>query len=181
VVAKRPPAPPAGPRFEVSASYGALVPTTLAFVRHGLTVRLSAPWGRLPVAAFADVAFTTEPTATVDGRAVSARIWPIGVGVALRLVRPRWQLSGGPRVSLQIVDASAAASDGRSGSAERYSAGLGLIGDATWRFSRWVGAIVTVGAEALVPRIALKAGGTHETDLGWVQFAFTGGLLVSLP
>ncbi len=162
-------------------AYGAIVPTQTAWVRHGLTVRLAVPWGRLPLTAFVDASFTTEPSTLVDGTTIAARVWPLGAGIAVRLKRPRWQLSGGPRLSLQIVDADARAMDGRAGAARRYSAGIGLLGEVAWLFSRHVAAVVSVGAEALVPRLELTGGGPGATDLGWVQFAFSGGLLFSIP
>jgi hypothetical protein len=160
---------------------GGRAATRTDWVRHGLWVRLAVPFGRLPVAAVVDAAFTTEPTTTVDGSQVAARVWPVGAGALLRWRRGRWQLAAGPRASLQIVDAHASAADGRSGAARRYGAGLGLLGEVAWLFSRHVGAVATVGAEALVPRLALAAGGSGTTDLGWVQFAFSAGLVVSIP
>jgi hypothetical protein len=144
-----------------------------------LTVRAALLLGRW--CAFVDTGFTTAPTTTVEASAVTARVRPVGAGVALRLERPRWRLSAGPRASLQIVDAEAHALDGRVGAARRYSAGLGLSGDVTWRFSRWVGALASVGVEALVPRLQFAAGGAGTTDLGWVQFAFALGLTADLP
>jgi hypothetical protein len=180
VAAQASPAPRARDRIEVEALYGAMVPTNVAWVRHGLTLRLSAPWGRLPVAVFADAAFTTAPTVSVDGHPVTARVWPVGVGVALRLKRPRWQISGGPRVSLQIIDATATAGS-QSGSARRYSAGLGALGEGAWIFSRYVAAVASITVEALVPRRRFQAGGPGATDLGWVQFGFNAGLFVIIP
>jgi hypothetical protein len=176
-------AAPSGPRrswLEATVAYGAIVPTTVAWVRHGLTVRLAVPWGRLPVTTFVDTAFNTDPTTQVDGAPVHARVWPVGAGISVRLRRPRWQLSGGPRVSLQIVDADAQAG-ARRGTAERYSAGLGAIGEVAWLFSRHVGLVASVSAEALVPRLTFSAGGSGTTDLGWVQFGFTAGLVFSIP
>jgi hypothetical protein len=163
-----------------TAAYGVTVPTTADWLRHGLTVRLAMPWGRWPVAAFVDAAFTTEPSVTIDGRAISARIWPVGAGVALALERPRWHLAGGPRLSLQIVDAEAQAGD-QTGSARRYAAGLGALVEGAWRFSRPVALTGAVTVEALVPRLAFAAGGPDRTDLGWVQFGFWGGLAVFVP
>jgi hypothetical protein len=181
VVVRAAPRPPRRAWLEAAVAYGATVPTRTDWVRHGLWVRLTMPLGRLPLGAFVDAAFTTEPSTTVDGSQVAARVWPIGAGVLARWRRGRWQLAAGPRVSLQIVDAHASAADGRSGGALRYGAGLGLLGEVAWLFSRHVGAVATVGAEALVPRLALAAGGSGSTDLGWVQFAFSAGLVVSVP
>jgi hypothetical protein len=175
-----PPRPTSRVYLDLGAAYGVTVPTSTDWVRHGLTVRLAAPWGRLPAAVFVDASFTTAPTATVDGSPVSARVWPIGVGVAWWLHRPRWQLTLGPRASLQIVDASATAPDGRSGSALRYAAGLGALAEAGWLFSKWVGGTLSVTAEALVPRLAFAAGGPNQTDLGYFQIGVNIGLIVSL-
>jgi hypothetical protein len=167
--------------LDATVAYGVMVPTTTDWVRHGLTVRLAVPWGRLPLATFADTAFTTAPTATVDNTPISARVWPVAAGVVWRLRRPRWQVEVGPRASLQIIDADAQSADGRTGSARRYAAGLGALADASWLFSRYVGAVASVTAEALVPRVAFAAGGPGTTDLGWFQFGVTLGLLVSVP
>ncbi len=167
--------------LEATVAYGVTVPTTPDWLRHGLTVRLAMPWGRLPLAAFVDTSFTTDPSVSVGLNAVHARVWPVGAGIALRLRRPRWQLSGGPRLSLQIVDADARNGVPQTGAARRYSAGLGGIGEVAWLFSRYVGAVASVGVEALVPRLEFAAGGTGTTDLGWVQFAFSAGLMFSIP
>jgi hypothetical protein len=174
-------APPRRNWLDATVAYGVTVPTQTAWIRHGLTLRLALPWGRLPLTAFVDAAFTSAPTTVVDGNPVTARIWPVGIGVGLRLRRPRWQLVIAPRASLQIVDAAASASDGRNGAAQRYAAGLGALAETTWMFSRWVGATGAVTAEALVPRLAFAAGGMSSTDLGWVQVGFAAGLLFSLP
>ncbi len=166
---------------ELAATYGVTVPTNTSWVRHGLTLRAALPWGRLPVSAFVDAAFTTAPSTTVDGHAVSGRIWPVGIGVELRLRRPRWQISGGPRISLQIIDVEAQTVGGPSGSARRYSAGLGILTEAAWLFSRYVAALLSISAEALVERQQFLAGGSGSTDLGYVQFGFNAGLLFSIP
>jgi hypothetical protein len=84
-------------------------------------------------------------------------------------------------VSLQIVDADAHATDGRTGGARRYAAGLGALGEITWRFSSHIGAVASVDVEALMPRLQFAAGGPDSTDLGWVQFGFSAGLLFSIP
>src|SRR5581483_9174236 len=53
-------APPArAPRrawVEATVAYGATLPTAIAWVRHGLTLRFAVPFSRLPLAAFADAA-----------------------------------------------------------------------------------------------------------------------------
>jgi hypothetical protein len=180
VRAAPPPPPPRHAWLEATAAYGAMVPTSTTWVRHGLTVRLAAPLGRLPLAAFADTAFTTEPSTTVDGGSIAARVWPVGVGLAARWRRAHWQLAGGPRVSLQIVDAHAERGT-RANGLLRYSAGLGALGEVTWLFSRHVGAVASLSVEALVPRLELAAGTSGTTDLGWVQFGLGAGLVVSLP
>jgi hypothetical protein len=167
--------------LEASVAYTATVPTDVAWVRHGVTLRLSAPFGRLPLAAFVDASFSSAPNATVDGNAVSARLWPVGAGLSLRLRRRHLLVSGGPRITLQIVDAQAHTPDGETGGARRYSAGLGAIGELDWLFSRWVGAGVMVTAEALVPRLQFAAGGISTTDLGWAQFGFSAGLVFTIP
>ena len=174
------PAKPAGRTWvEVSAAYGIMVPTNPDWLRHGLWLRVAVPLGRLSL--FADTAFTTAPTVAVDGTPITARAWPIGLGALFRLERPRWRLAGGPRLSLQIVDAEAHGAGGRVGSAQRYAAGLGLLSEAAWKFSRHVAALLSISAEVLLPRLVFAAGGPSTTDLGWVQFGFTGGLLISIP
>src|SRR5206468_2851316 len=92
-----------------------------------------------------------EEAWTAPSPSRTARVWPLGAGVQFRLDRPQWRISGGPRLSLQIVDAEARARNGQVGSAQRYSAGLGLIGEAAWKFSRHVAALLSISAEALVP------------------------------
>jgi hypothetical protein len=165
--------------LEATAAYGALVPTNVDWVRHGLTLRFAVPVWRLSV--FVDTAFTTAPTVTVNGVPITARVWPVGAGVEFRIDRRDWRIGVGPRLSLQIVDAEATSPNGQSGSARRYSAGVGVMSQALWKFSRHVAALVSVSAEVLVPRLEFTAGGANVTDLGWVQFAFTGGLLISIP
>jgi hypothetical protein len=143
-------------------------------------VRLTLPWGRLPLAAFVDGAFTTAPSVAVDGATIGARIWPVGAGIVARLVRPRWHLAVGPRASLQIIEARA--HDGlRAGSAQRLSAGVGLHAEGAWLFSRYVGAVVALGGEALLPRQQLVANSPRPTNLGWAQFTVTAGLLLRVP
>ena len=164
----------------MTAAYELIVPTQLDWLRQGLVVRLTVPWGRLPLAAFVDGAFTTAPSVTVDGATVGARVWPVGAGVVVRLLHPRWQLALGPRASLQIVAADAQTS-GRQASVERLSAGVGLHAEGAWLFSRYVGAVVALGGEALVPRQQLAAGGPRSTDLGWAQFTFSAGLSLRIP
>lgn len=197
VAAPAPPSPPAAPlpptlhrpfrrargdRIELDAEYGVVVPTEAAWFRHGLTVRIAVPLGRrVPLALVADTSFMTAPTTTVDGSSVTARIWPVGLAVALRRVRPRWQLGGGPRVSLQIVDADVRAADGRVAFARLYSAGVGLVGDVRWLATRNVAVVASLGAEALLPRLQLVAGGTSATDLGWVQLGANAGIVFSVP
>lgn len=176
------PSPPRRPIINLTAQYLATVPTQPVFTRHGLLLRVSTPFGRrVPMLAFADAAFASEPTATVDGNPVSARVWPVGAGVAFRLLRRRWHLQGGPRVSLQIIDANTVTSSGRAGAARRYSAGLGGFFEAAWQFADHFAAVAGVGAEALVPRQEFGTGGRATTDLGWVQFTFAAGLTASLP
>ncbi len=175
------PAPPhRQTRLELAAAYTLIVPTNVDWLRQGLVVRLTLPWGRLPLAAFVDAAFTTAPSVAVDAATIGARVWPVGAGLVARLVRPRWQLAAGPRASLQIIDADARAGL-RSGSAQRLSAGLGLHIEGAWLFSRYAGAVVALGGEALLPRQQLSAGSPHSTDLGWAQFTVTAGLLVRVP
>jgi hypothetical protein len=168
-------------RVELHAEYAVVVPTEPAWFRQGLVVRLAVSLGRRPLALFADAAFMTAPTNTVDASTITARVWPVGVGVALRRQRPRWQLTGGARASLQIVDADARAADGRVASARLYSAGLGLIGDVRWLITRNLGLVASLSAEALLPRLQLAAGGTGATDLGWLQFGATAGVVFSVP
>jgi hypothetical protein len=175
------PSPPAPSWLEATVAYQATLPTNSDWIRHGLLIRLTAPFGRLPLAAFADAAFTSAPTTTVDQHPLTARVWPVGVGLAFRFRRPALQLSAGPRASLQIVDAEARAGDGHRGSARRYAAGIGLTADAAWWFSHHFGLVAAAGAEALVPRLQFAAGGPGATDLGWAQFALTAGLLVAIP
>jgi hypothetical protein len=170
-----------GDRIELAAEYGVIVPTDPTWLRHGLFVRVAAPLGRRPLALFADAAFTTAPSTTVDGSRVAARVWPVGLGLALRLRRTRWQLSGGPRASLQIVDVDARAADGRVAAARLYSAGLGLAGDARFRATRNVAVVASLTVEALLPRLQLAAGGAGATDLGWVQLGLSTGLVFSAP
>jgi hypothetical protein len=165
--------------LETTLSYGVMVPTNTDWVRHGLTLRVAIPLWRLSL--FVDAAFTTAPTVTVDGSPVTGRIWPVGMGAVFRLERPKWRIAVGPRVSLQIVDAEAHAPNGQAGSAQQYSAGLGLLSEGVWKFSRYVAAIATISAELLVPRLQFAAGGAGSTDLGWVQFGFNAGLLISIP
>jgi hypothetical protein len=166
---------------EATATYGVIVPTQTDWLRHGLTVRLALPLAGSRVAVFADASFDTAPSTTRAGAAIGARIWPVGVGAAVRLRRPRWRLALGPRVSLQIVDADASTSDGRTGSARGYSAGLGVYGEAAWLFHRHIGAVASVTAEALVPRLALEAAGSGDTNLGWAQFGVSVGLEARIP
>jgi hypothetical protein len=181
-----PPPPPPSPApvahrtwVEITALYGVMVPTNADWLRHGLTVRVAMPVWRMSL--FADVAFTTAPTVTVDQSPVGARVWPVAIGAQFKLARPQWTLSGGPRVSLQIIDATARAVNGDVGTARRYSAGLGAIVEGAWNFSRHVAALVSITAEALVPRWEFAAGGNGSTDLGWAQFGFNAGLLISIP
>jgi hypothetical protein len=180
-----PPPPPAPPPVahrtwvEITAVYGLMVPTNPDWLRHGLTLRVAMPVWRLAI--FADVAFTTAPTVAVDGSAVTARVWPVAIGAQFKLERPQWAISGGPRLSLQIVAAEARAANGQVGSALRYSAGLGAVGEAAWKFARHVALLLSISAEALLPRQELAAGGKSATDLGWAQFGFNAGLLISIP
>jgi hypothetical protein len=180
-IVRRPPAAPRRAWLEATVAYDLTVPTQLAWLRQGLSVRLAFPWGRLPWLAYVDAAFDNAPSTTTDGNLVTARVWPVGLGVDFRLRRPRWQLRVGPRASLQIVDASSSSPDGRTGSARVYSAGLGARVEGAWLFSRWVGATASLSAEALVPRLAFAAGGSGTTDLGWVQLGFTAGFLFRVP
>jgi hypothetical protein len=164
---------------EVTVLYGVMVPTNPDWLRHGLTLRVAMPVWRVSI--FADVAFTTAPTVSVDASAVTARVWPIGIGAQFKLERPQWRISGGPRLSLQIIDADARALNGQIGTARLYSAGLGAIAEGAWKFSRHVALLVSITAEALVRRQELAAGGSAFTDLGWAQFGFNAGLLISIP
>jgi hypothetical protein len=174
--------PPRASKVELTAAYVLTVPTEPAWLRQGLLVRVTVPWGRLPVAAFLDTAFTTAPSAPVDAATVAARVWPIGAGVALRLVRPRWRLAAGPRVSLQNVQSSAHGPQNQSGAATTYSAGLGLVTEGAWLFSRYVGAVVSISGEGLVPRQQFLAGpGPGVADLGAAQFNFSLGFVVQIP
>jgi hypothetical protein len=168
--------------LEVTATYGITLPTTTDFLRHGFTVKLAVPLGRL-LALSADASFfVSEPSAAVSTSTVSARVWPVGLALAVRLRRPKWQLSGGPRISLQILDVDATNPDGRAGSARRYSAGLGAFVEAAWLFSRHAALVGSFGAEALVPRQKFWPDQrSASTDLGWVQFAFNGGFMFSIP
>ena len=167
--------------LELTAAYQLIVPTNIDWLRQGLVVRLTLPWGRLPLAAFVDGAFTSAPEVAVDSATIGARIWPVGVGIVARLVRPRWHLAIGPRASLQIIEADAREGT-RTGSAQRLSAGVGVHAEGAWLFSRYVGAVVALGGEALLPRQQLSAGGPPDaTDLGWVQFTVTAGLLLRVP
>jgi hypothetical protein len=165
--------------LETTLSYGVMVPTNTDWVRHGLTLRVAIPLWRLSL--FLDTAFTTAPTVIVDNSPVTGRIWPVGAGVVFRLERPKWRIAVGPRVSLQIVDAEAHAANGQAGSAQKFSAGLGILSEGVWKFSRYVGAIATVSVEALVVHLLFAAGGGGTTDLGWAQFGFNTGLLISIP
>src|SRR5262249_51992195 len=137
------------------------------------------PWRFLSF--FADTGFTTAPTVTVDGHPITARFWPLGLGAEIRLRRPRWQLGLGPRVSLLVIDASAVGDNGRAGSGQRFSGGVGLVGDATWLFSKYVGALIQLGAEALTNPVDFAAGGAGRSFIGWVQFQFAAGLQLSIP
>jgi hypothetical protein len=167
--------------LELTTAYQLIVPTNIDWLRQGLVVRLTVPWGRLPLAAFVDGAFTSAPDVAVAGATIGARIWPVGAGIVARLVRRRWQLAVGPRASLQIIEADARAG-ARTGSAQRLSAGVGVHAEGAWLFSRYVGAVVALGGEALLPRQQLSVGSAPDTtDLGWAQFTVTAGLLLRVP
>jgi hypothetical protein len=172
---------PANSRVELAAAYAVVVPTTPAWTRQGVTLRLAIPWGRLPAAALVDAGLTLASPLSLDGGTVSTRVWPIGVAVVARLARPRWRLAAGPRASLQIVEASAHSPDGRHGAATTVSAGLGLYAEGAWLFSRHVGAFASIGGEALLPRQQFASAGPTATDLGWAQFTFGAGLTFAIP
>lgn len=168
-------------RIAIAAEYAVVVPTEPIWLRQGLLVRISAPLPRVPLVLFADAAFTTAPSTTLDDSRVAARIWPVGAGLAVELRRPRWLLVGGPRASLQIIDVDVHAADGRVAATRLYSAGLGLAAVVRFRATRQLGLVGSVFAEALVPRVQLTAGGPSATDLGWVQLGFSAGAVFSAP
>lgn len=168
--------------LEATAAYGFATSEEARFLRHGFAVRLAVPLGRL-LALSADAAFyVNEPAPTVGGSSgstVSARVWPVALALSARIRRPRWQLEGGPRVSLQIIDV-AARQPGRADSARLYSAGLGGFVQAAWLFSKHVALTGSFAVEAMVPEQRLEVGGPR-VDLGWVQFALNAGFMFSIP
>ena len=172
---------PTTTRLELAAAYSAVIPTRPEWTRQGVTLRLTVPLGHLPLAAYVDGGLGLAPALPLDGGSIGARVWPLGLGLAARLSRPRFRFAVGPRVSLQIVEANAIAPDGRRGEATTLSAGLGLHAEGAWLFSRHVGAFVTVGGEALLPRQQFASAGPTATDLGWAQLELGAGLSFALP
>jgi hypothetical protein len=177
------PSPTAAPSrrtwVEISALYEVIVPSNPDWVRHGLLLKVAIPWRFLSF--FADTAFMTAPTVTLDGHPITARFWPVALGVELRLRRPKWQIAGGPRLSLLVIEASAVGDNGRFGSGQRFTGGVGLVGDATWLFSKYVGALIQIGAEVLTNPVDFGAGGSGRSLIGWVQVQFAAGLQFSIP
>jgi hypothetical protein len=84
-------------------------------------------------------------------------------------------------VSLLVVDASAVGENGRIGAGQRFTAGVGLVGDATWLFSKYVGAVIQIGAEALTNPPEFAAGGAGRSLIGWAEFQLAAGLQLSIP
>jgi hypothetical protein len=180
-------AAPARPRrtwLELGAGYGFVTSEDARWIRHGFAVRLAVPLSRI-FALSADASFfVVDPSATVGGSTVSARVWPVALALSARIRRPRWQLEGGPRVSLQIIDVTAK-EPGRTDEKQLYSAGLGAFVQAAWLFSRHAALVANFGVEALVPNQHLDVPGAQtgraQADLGWVQFALNAGFMFSIP
>jgi len=166
--------------LELTAAYGFTTSYDARFIRTGFAVRLAVPLSRL-FALSADAAFFVyQPPAGFGPGTLATQIWPVGLALSARIRRPRWQLEGGPRVSLQIIDVTAKQPGRPNESAQLYSAGLGAFVQAAWLFSRHAALTASFGVEALVPRQRLEVAGS-QADLGWVQFAVNAGFMFSIP
>ncbi|MSP63786.1 MAG: hypothetical protein EXR72_26265 [Myxococcales bacterium] len=175
-------APPRPPRSWVEASVGYVlsVPTVPEALRHGGVIRATVPLPRVPLALFVDVQIASRPTVKAGDASLAVSDLPIGIGGAYRWRRAKVRLAIGPRVSLHIIDAEATA-PGRRNTARRFSAGLGLLAEATYMPFTRLGGIVSLGGEVLLPREQFTGANGTSADLGWGQLTLSAGLVVALP
>lgn len=163
--------------LEIGFAYGIDVPIDPQWLRHHLALRAALVFATRPLAIEIDGAATTRPTVDSAPYQVSIGDYPIGLALSIRLARPRFVLSAGPRVGLHIIQAELLGSGAQSGDIWRYSAGLGLVAQGRVRLLRFLSVNLAMTAEGTIPRQRFTVGGQAVADLGGFRFASALGLL----
>lgn len=163
--------------LEVGFGYGIDVPLDPQWLRHLLVLRTALVFSKLPLSIELDGAAATRPTVAAAPYQVSIGDSPIGLALSVRLLRPRFLLSLGPRASLHIVQAAVQGESAPGGEVFRFSAGLGAVAQARLRLLRFLSLNLAVIAEGTVPRQRFTVGGSVAADLGAFRFGSSLGVL----
>lgn len=163
--------------LEVGFGYGVDVPIDPQWLRHQLVLRTALVLPSRWLAIELDGAAATRPTIDVAPYQVSVSDIPIGLALSLRLLRPRFLLSVGPRASLHIIQASLLGNGSSGGDIYRFSAGIGAVAHGRLRLYRFLSLQLSLIAEGVVPRQRFAVAGTIAADLGAFRFGSSLGLL----
>lgn len=164
-------------RFEVGFAYGVDVPLDPQWLRHLLVLRTAVSFTNRPLAIELDGAVATRPTSVTGSYLVEIGDYPIGLALSLRLQRPRFLLSLGPRASLHIIQATLPGTGVSGGDILRFSAGFGGSAQGRVRLFRFLSLNLAVIAEGTIPRQRFTVGGAVAADLGSFRFGSSLGLL----
>ena len=179
-----PPPPPAPPPFHwvaLSAAYGIFLPLDSTWRRRGLMLSGEVQLGHRPEAVFVDSSFTTRAQATSQGFTTKFKDVPIGVGVHRRWQGPHLGAVVGPRACLHAFEVSTSSTDGRSGSSQRFSAGLGGLGRIELNLGSSLMLYGGGTVEALVPTQNFTISGRPATRTGPLLLGATAGVTVAIP
>jgi hypothetical protein len=147
-------------------------------LHQGLLLRFALVSAQLPLALELDGAFVTSVASDVARYHLTMSEIPIGVALSARLNRASWTFSGGPRVSLNRVQADGVGPDGRSGSETSFAAGVGAMEQVIYRASETVGFALSLSNEAIFPRRKFTLDGRNGLDVGRFQWTLSAGVVV---
>jgi hypothetical protein len=175
---------PIVPRYALDASLALISPRDTTWMRAGLVVTGAVRLGRFRsprLWLYLDGAFTNRPHAQVNGFDVTLRDVPLAVGVQAEWSSKRTGFAIGSRTSFHVIEVDATGSDGRTGAAWRYSAGLGGLAHGEVRLSARVRATLGVSVEGLVPTQEFTVAGQRALGTGSILIGATTGVVVLIP
>lgn len=165
--------------WELGVAGALLAASADSGLRPGVTVRAARIWANHSLALEVDA--TLSPAVTYDalGYHATVRDWPFGLALSFRTQIGSWVLSGGPRVSLHIIQAEGSFKDGRGGKSPGLAAGLGATGGVHYRIWRPLTVGLVITGELLIPRQHYSLDRNQGIDIGMSQIALAAGVVYS--